>query len=211
VELDVLMDSRRLLAAIDDLNELKIVSFCLWAFAQRDGEAGLRWLRYEEIIAAEQHGLERQPASAALARALRHGVLLVAQGHTASGVEPAYTLCTPQAQATVGAAGFVLTLDEHGAEILPPRPSVFKLYEENIGPLTGLIGQDLGDLTRDYGENWLREAIEVAVEREKRSLRYVKGVLRGWRKEGKRDAAAQQKPATTQRSATGDFADFFKR
>ncbi|MBK8137747.1 MAG: hypothetical protein IPK52_18345 [Chloroflexi bacterium] len=32
--------------------------------------------------------------------------------------------------------------------ILPQRPTIYKLYEENIGPLTGLIGDELTTLKR---------------------------------------------------------------
>ncbi|NOG52178.1 MAG: ATP-binding protein [Chloroflexi bacterium] len=85
-------------------------------------------------------------------------------------------LHTPGASAAVGSGDCAARLDAAGQLIiLPPRPNVFKLYEENIGPLTGLIGEELVALSDDFSEIWLREAIQIAVEREKRNLAYVRG------------------------------------
>lgn len=63
--------------------------------------------------------------------------------------------------------------------------TVFALYEANIGPLTPIIGDDLGDLLDTYGEEWTRQAIEVAAERNARNIRYIEATLKGCKAEGK--------------------------
>lgn len=67
----------------------------------------------------------------------------------------------------------------------PPRPNSFTLYEQNVGPLTPLIADHLRDFEADYGEEWLKQAIEVAAERNKRSIKYIEATLKGCRAEGK--------------------------
>lgn len=64
---------------------------------------------------------------------------------------------------------------------------VFSVYEQNIGLLTPLVGDALKDLSRDYTDTWVCDAIKAAVLAEKRSLAYITGVLKNWKREG-RDA-----------------------
>ena len=40
----------------------------------------------------------------------------------------------------------------------PERPNIFKLYEENIGPLTPLIADALKDAEETYPPEWVAEA-----------------------------------------------------
>ncbi len=49
------------------------------------------------------------------------------------------------------------------------RPNVFKLYEENIGPLTPMIADALKDAENTFSPEWIAEAIELAVKNNKRS------------------------------------------
>ena len=63
--------------------------------------------------------------------------------------------------------------------------NVFRHYEDNVGLLTPIIADNLGDLVDEYGPGWVSEAIDIAVRAEKRSLRYVHGILRRWKSEGK--------------------------
>lgn len=62
--------------------------------------------------------------------------------------------------------------------------TVFALYADNIGELKPLVADNLGDLLDEHGEQWVREAIEVSVERNKRSLAYIIATLKACKKEG---------------------------
>lgn len=204
-----------LMATIDNVNELKVTLFCLWAFEQRDAANGLYWLRRADFdgLNAEVHGLDEDAIDDGLDCAVLRRTLLKVEMTTPSGVEAIYLRATPEAEAALATpGGFAARIDAAGhLDVLPPRPSVYKIYEENIGPLTGLIGDALRDLVTDYGENWVEDAIAVAVERNIRTLAYVKGVLRGWRKDGRRDANSGRHLATDEKSAAGKYADFFER
>jgi len=203
-----------LIAKIDSLAELKVTLFCLWAFGQRDPQDGLYWLRKNDFATHRKvHGLDEAAWVRGLAEAVKRETLLPVYANAPEGeIELVWVLHTPAAAQILGTPDCAARLDAAGhLIILPPRPTVYKLYEENIGPLTGLIGDELAALTLDYSEDWVREAVHIAVEREKRSLAYVKGVLRRWRKEGKRIEGAERPTEREGRSVTGKYADFFER
>ena len=68
----------------------------------------------------------------------------------------------------------------------PPldRPNIFKLYEENIGPLTPLLADALKDAEQTYPPEWVAEALEIAVKSNKRNWNYVEAILSRWKEEG---------------------------
>jgi DnaD/phage-associated family protein len=203
------------LADIDSLTELKVTVFCVWAFAQHDAPNGLRWVRRADFDAPNQalHGLTPDELDDGLRRAVQRGTLLHTCARTPSGETDLYLAPTPEALALLATEGGLAARLSHDGhlDILPPRPTVYKLYEDNIGPLTGLIGDALHDLLADYGEPWVRDSITTAAERNKRSLAYIKGVLRGWRKDGKHHADPKRPAGADEKSASGQFADLFKR
>lgn len=63
--------------------------------------------------------------------------------------------------------------------------NVYAAYQDNIGQLTPHISESIGDAIQEYSAGWVVDAIKVATEREKRNWRYILGVLRGWKREGR--------------------------
>ncbi|MBQ6343601.1 MAG: DnaD domain protein [Anaerolineaceae bacterium] len=64
------------------------------------------------------------------------------------------------------------------------RPTIFKLYEENIGPLTPMIADILRECEKDYPYEWIRDAVEASVTNNARSWRYIESILRNWKENG---------------------------
>lgn len=81
------------------------------------------------------------------------------------------------------------------AFVLPQaaRPTVYKLYEENIGPLTPYTAELLRDAAQTYSEEWLEEAIKEAVHYNARSWRYVQAILRNWKEKGRKRSNEEDK------------------
>ena len=79
-----------------------------------------------------------------------------------------------------------------GSFVVVARGQVFTVYEKEIGPLTPAIGDEMNALIDDdkVDLQWISDAIHEAAVQNKRSLAYVKGILKNWREHG-RDA---QKP-----------------
>ena len=65
------------------------------------------------------------------------------------------------------------------------RPTIFVLYEQNIGLLTPMIADELRDAERNFPTEWIAEAFREAVKANKRSWRYVLRILERWRVEGR--------------------------
>ncbi len=63
--------------------------------------------------------------------------------------------------------------------------SVLNDYQENIGALTAMAMQVVTNLVKDCGSEWVRDAIQEAVIYEKRSLAYVRRILRAWKQTGR--------------------------
>jgi len=97
-------------------------------------------------------------------------------------------------------------------EILPERPNIFRLYEDNVGPLTPMIADALKDAQQEYPAHWLEEAMRVAVESNARSWRYILAVLERWRAEGRSREATEKsvQPADGRRYVSGQYADYIE-
>jgi DNA replication protein len=65
------------------------------------------------------------------------------------------------------------------------KPNTFRLYQENIGPLTPLIADALRSAEKDFPAEWIEEAIQIAVQNNVRRWRYVETILDRWQKEGR--------------------------
>jgi DNA replication protein len=70
------------------------------------------------------------------------------------------------------------------AEPVEPSRSIYALYEENIGPLTPLVADELREAEELYPQEWLRPAFERAATLNKRNWRYVAAILKRWAAEG---------------------------
>jgi DnaD/phage-associated family protein len=65
------------------------------------------------------------------------------------------------------------------------RSNVFVLYEQNIGPLTPLIADELRDAMAHFPAQWIEDAIRVAVRNNIRKLKYIQAVLDRMKSEGR--------------------------
>ena len=76
-----------------------------------------------------------------------------------------------------------------------------------------MIADALGEAEDTYPTHWIEEAIQIAVERNKRSWRYAEAILERWQREG-RDARKEKlkdrrDPEEARRQyIEGEFSDF---
>ena len=154
---------RQLLNEITGADELKVTLYALWRIEHMDGP--LRAL-CESDFDAQELGLELDEVHSGLEKAEKRGSLLKAVHAT----DVFYFLNSPRGRAA--AEAFAKGQWRDSAQIVSApleRPNVFKLYEENIGPLTPLIADALKDAEQIYAEEWISEAIELAAKNNKRS------------------------------------------
>ena len=184
-----------LLPVIDDLAELKVTIFAQAALQQKEGD--YRFLRFDEFAADESltRGLAvitdatpvRELLAIALEKAVARETLLMAEVDAGGETRRYYTAADEDGRALQqriqngewkpAAAGEI--------ELLPPRPSIYGLYEDNIGVLTPMIVDSLKEAEATYPHDWIEEAMRLAVEGNKRNWRYIRAILERWQQEGR--------------------------
>ncbi|HEY0606582.1 MAG TPA: DnaD domain protein [Herpetosiphonaceae bacterium] len=91
----------------------------------------------------------------------------------------------------------------------PERPTIFALYEQNIGVITPMLAAELKEAQEIYPTTWLEEAIREAVRSNKRAWRYIAAVLNRWARDGR----GQMVPANGDdpgRYISGELSDYIK-
>ncbi len=198
-----------LLAQIDDLAELKVILHCFWLLNEQSGE--FRYLRGADLRAdgillqslAGDQSLRTPQAvlEDALQRAVARNVLLRLEIETPAAfpstasmgdLEDWYFINTVKGRQAIalirqGKLHELQSAIPDEARLRVERPNIFVLYEQNIGLMTPLIADQLRDLEKSYAPEWTEEAFEIAVSRNKRSLRYIQAILKRWETEGKQD------------------------
>jgi DnaD/phage-associated family protein len=70
------------------------------------------------------------------------------------------------------------------------RPSIYELYEQNIGLLTPLLAEELREAIDSFPAAWIEDAFREAVGQNKRSWRYVRRILETWASRGRGTSGA---------------------
>ena len=198
----------RLLGEMDDLAELKVTLYAIWRIEHLDGP--FRALCQTDFTeAGPLSGMEAGGIASGLDKAVSRGTLVRA----AHGSDVFYFLNSPRGRAA--AEAFSKGDWRASARIMqgepPERPNLFRLYEENIGPLTPLIADALKDAEREYSAEWIEEALAIAVKNNKRNWRYVEAILKRWKEEGRAKKQDRRDAQESGRRYTeGEFAEYFR-
>jgi len=169
----------QLLNEIKDADELKVTIYAIWRIEHMDGP--FRSLCPTDFDAKDL-GLAEDETASGLEKAVKRGSLIKAQ-HEA---DVYYFLNSPRGRAA--AEAFTKgnwRASAQGKSVPMERPNVFKLYEENVGPLTPLIADALRDAEELYSSAWIADAIELAVKNNKRNWKYCEAILKRWKEEGR--------------------------
>ncbi len=193
---------RRLLKEISSVEELKVTLYVLWRLGHMEGK--FRALA-ETDLDARDVGLPIDEMHLGLDAAEKRGSLL--KGWHEGKL--AYFLNSPEGQAAAKSyekSGWPGT--DKISSLPLERPNVFRLYEENIGPLTPLIADALIDAEGVYTAQWVADAIDLAVKHNKRSWKYAEAILKRWKEEGR---AEKQIGRDDQASRQHDVEDKIKK
>ncbi len=205
-----------LLPQIDDLAELKVTMHCIWRLYRKSGH--LRYLSLIELLQDDVllEGL-RAPGMPtprvledALARAVVRGSLLRVDVSLGAQDEAWFFVNTARARHLVEQIRSGTLLPEAIAQPIEPvplpqdRPTIFSLYEQNVGLLQPIIAEELREATHDFPPDWIEDAFRLAAERNIRNWRYIRSILERWAREGRDDGQSKQRlparrPASTRR------------
>lgn len=184
-----------LLPVIDDLAELKVTLHLFWLIGRKRG--ALRYARLDELLKDEQllGGLVTESATGeevlrgALERAVARGTLLHVTVQRGEASEEWYMVNSPAGREVLNKLRYsdldLLADISEDLQLQMERPTVFVLYEQNIGMLTPMIAEELRDAERHYPAEWITDAFREAVSGNKRSWKYVQAILERWRDEGR--------------------------
>lgn len=184
-----------LLPLVDHVGELKVILHLFWLIGKKRGT--LRYARLDELLADRRllEGLATPQATGeivlrdALERAVARGALLHTAVERKGAPEDWYMINSANGREVLDrlAAGELDLLADVGedVQIQVERPTIFVLYEQNIGLLTPMIADELRDAEKHYPADWLADAFKEAVALNKRSWRYVLRILERWRIEGR--------------------------
>jgi len=210
-----------LLPEIDHLGELKLILYAFWRLERMEG--AFRYLRRENFLEDQRFmnglasgNIEAEAAlDEALQRCIQRGSLLEASLELEGGKETLYFLNSPKGRAAAQAiqrgewrytgdplSPLSLSLD---------KPNLFRIYEENIGPLTPMIADKLGEAEDNYPAQWIEEAVQIAVENNVRRWSYVEAILKRWQ-EGGRDERTDRRDTEKDRRRyiEGEFSEFIE-
>jgi DnaD/phage-associated family protein len=187
-----------LLKDIDDAAELKVTLYFLWRAEHMDGPfRALSRLDFD----VKELGLSAAEVTRGLEKAVKRGSMLKAEKEA----KVFFLLNSPRGRAGVEAI--------QNGKWTPPsssppteRPNVFRLYEENIGPLTPMIADALRDAEATYHPEWIAEAIELAVKNNKRNWKYCEAILKRWKDEGRHGQTDARK--SSERYTKSEFAEY---
>jgi DnaD/phage-associated family protein len=181
-----------LLPQIDHLGELKVTLYALWYLDKMEGS--VRYLHQNDFSSDTLLMLGLEPDAArsledALQRAVARGSLLKAELPGENGPQAYYFLNSPRGRTAVDAiarGAWQPSGDPQQPIALDlERPNIYRLYEENIGPLTAMIAENLKDAEKTYPNDWIEEAVRIAVENNVRRWSYIQAILRSWQEEGR--------------------------
>ena len=204
-----------LLPQVNHLGELKVILFALWYVSRM--EAPIRFLAYQDFARDEtlMHTLgDGHQLDDALERAVQRGVFLRVLPEGRGLKEALYFLNTPRGRAAVEAIqrGEWHPEDEPHPTVtlVVERPNIYRLYEDNIGPLTPLIADLLEEAEKTYPQSWIEEAFQIAVERNVRNWKYIQAILKSWQEEGRDGENRRSSEENRRRYIEGKYADFIE-
>ncbi len=204
-----------LLPLIDNLTELKVTLFAMWAIQQREGT--YRYLLRRDFTANATFLTAIGGESAldeGLNRACERESLLTAQVELGESLERLYFINTEMGRAAY--EQIRLGLWQAGGErlpveILPERPNIYRLYEDHFGQLSPMIAEMLKDAEKEFALSWIIEAMRIAVAKNARNWRFVQSVLDRWQREGKQNEVAQRPDERDgKRYISGEYADLIE-
>lgn len=198
----------QILNDMDDLAELKVTLYVIWRIEHTEG--AFRHICRSEMAEDENfmRGMTPEALDRGLEKAVRRGSLLRVD-NDAGGF---YFINSPRGRAAAQA------LDQgdwraaaRSSSPPQPRPNIFKLYEENIGPLTPLVADALKDAEKEYPAAWIAEALGEAVKRNKRNWKYAEAILKRWKQDGRHERTNQQDAGeSTGRYAKSAFSEYIE-
>ncbi len=177
-----------LLPKINDLVQIKVLLYLIWHVEQQESNVGffkLEELQLDQVLLDMVGGAEN--LGSALNNLVKLGALVKADQNWLD--ETYYFINGPQGRAAIEAikAGRWQKPEQrqHPIHLSGNKTNIFKLYEENIGPITPMMADILKLDEATYPQTWIEEAVQIAVKRNARNWKFIQAILERWQNEGR--------------------------
>lgn len=205
------------LPEVEDVNALKLMLHIFRALDAQDGP--VRFLRKKDLLADEtlSHSLvapddgKNAAFENALTSVIQIGFLL-GDGEESGKESTIFFLNSARGRDALAAlkSGRWTPPDGEGSAFpLPPAwPGIFKLYEENIGPITPMIADILQEAESLFPQAAIQFAFEEAVKRNARNWKYIDAILRKWQEKGFHGQNSRDPEKDRRKYIEGEYAEF---
>jgi len=200
-----------ILPILYDADAIKITLYILWS-AYRIGDFGIGFtiddFLNDKILLASIEGRksDAEKTIASILKRLSSENILVETSVGDSIDQPVYFINSPRGRTAAvnyqkqSSVPVKVTLDAI-------QPNIFRLYEENIGPLTPMIADALKEAESRFSEEWIREAIEIAVSNNVRRWNYIERILERWQEEGRDGTDRRDSQEDYRRYIKGEYGE----
>lgn len=210
-----------LLPAIQNPHEIRALLYIFWALSRQEGR--VRYVLRSEMMSdrlfMEELGGEAEAAAGLLEKVLdaacQRGALICADAVSGGQKDAIYVLNSPRGKATLKALEDGRLISDQRERLVvhleDERPNIFRLYEENIGPLTPLMADELRTAETTYPMKWIEKAMRLAVASNVRRWRYVDAILKSWKEKGSDETDQPHAKKDRQRYISGEYDDVIQR
>ena len=187
-----------LLEEIQDQAELKVTLRALWLLHRKRGWP--RMIAQQELLndvtltrsfSAAGHD-SKEEILRGLHLAVSRRTLLSHRAGANDTAQQFYLLNTDSNRNALARLGTGATIgsveDSENLDVEAPhsgKSNIVAMYEQNVGMLSPILAEELKEAEDLYPWQWICDAFEIAAAENKRSWRYIAGILRRWAAEGK--------------------------
>ncbi len=201
-----------LLPLMDDLAQVHVALHVFYLLSQKKGSP--RYVTFDELRGDTtlMHALDfkSEKLKRGLEKAVTCGALLQLEADSAAW----YFFNTPESRKAfekirngeLKLAKKVSFLEADAVE----TPNIFKLYEQQIGPLNPIIVEELKEAESEYPPDVILDAFRIAAENNARSWKYVSKILLDWTRKHKHEKTRRPSSRERRPSITGKLADVAK-
>jgi len=201
---------RELLPEFEDINEIKLCLYILWK-AYTIGDFGMPITAANILLdkifisglESSTDGTEKL-VTEILEKAVVDNILLKIKSGSV-GEPVIYFINSPSGRKAASEKSRKFQPTETTLDHI--QPNIFRLYQENIGPLTPIIADALREAEDIYPVEWVEEAIQIAVQNNVRRWRYIEKILDRWQKEGRDGTDREHNQEDYRRYIKGEYGE----
>jgi len=212
---------KKVLLDINELIDIKVFLYILWFIDQQEGNS--KYIQLSDLVTDNifikglnlEHTSDLNSIIMNSILSLEHSEFLLSfYPNDKNKNEGVYFLNSERNRAIINAleSGDVSINDlaQIPAKLEVEKPSIYKLYEENMGPLTPMIAEALRDAEKSYPYDWIVSAFQIAVEKNVRHWRYISAILISWQEKGRDGSDRKDNKEDRKRYFKGKYADFIE-